>query len=186
MAVDPSLTCSGWAIFSASEGTLCAVGKIKSLPAAQPLPLRYVDLQQQIAELFTHFDLGNLDLVICEAETTMKDPRAAFRVERVRGIFETLARERQCVVPGRINPRTVQFEVMGLRGKQLKREIVKDTATQTVLSLYSKDLDSFGLLQKGQKLKSHQDIVDAILLGHLAVSRLRNALRSGVSIESCF
>ena len=173
LAVDPSLTCTGWAMFDLSADSLMAVGKIKSLPpTSHALPERYVDLQQQISELFVHFELGNLDIVICESETTMKDPKAAFKVERVRGIFETLARERGCAVPGRISPRTVQYEVMGLRGKQLQRSIVKDSAVQTVQALYAGVLKQFGLTS----MKTHQDIVDAILIGHLATSRLKNAI----------
>jgi len=114
MAVDPSLTCSGWAIFDISSNSLQAVGKIKSLSASgHSLPERYEDLQRQVSQLFLHFNLGNSDVVICESETTMIDPKAAFKVERVRGIFETLGRERGCIVPGRISPRTVQFEVGG-------------------------------------------------------------------------
>ena len=191
LAVDPSLTCSGWAIFSIQPAKLCAVGKIKSLPATTPLPTRYDDLQKQIAQIFNYFELGNLDIVICEAQTTMRDPRAAFKVEQVRGIFETLGRERACRVPGRLNPRTIQYEAMGLRGKQLKREIVKATAVATVKSLYQKDLESFGLGSEkstvtSEDLKRHQDIVDAILIGHVAVSRLKTAIQTGVSVESCF
>jgi Holliday junction resolvasome RuvABC endonuclease subunit len=183
MAVDPSLTCSGWAIFDISSNSLQAVGKIKSLSASgHSLPERYEDLQRQVSQLFLHFNLGNSDVVICESETTMIDPKAAFKVERVRGIFETLGRERGCIVPGRISPRTVQFEVMGLRGKQLQRSIVKQSALQTVQSLYADSLRAFGL----SVIKSHQDIIDAILLGHLATSRLKSALTTGVSIESCF
>jgi hypothetical protein len=112
----------------------------------------------------------------------MIDPKAAFKVERVRGIFETLGRQHGCSVPGRISPRTVQFEVMGLRGKQLQRSVVKQSALQTVQTLYADSLKAFGL----SVVKSHQDIIDAILIGHLATSRLKNALKTGVSIESCF
>jgi hypothetical protein len=71
---------------------------------------------------------------------------------------------------------------MGLRGKQLQRSIVKQSALQTVQSLYADSLRAFGL----SVIKSHQDIIDAILLGHLATSRLKSALTTGVSIESCF
>lgn len=164
-----------------------SVGKIRSLPPkGNTLSLRFEDLQGKIRMLFEHLSLGSSDVVLCEAETTMKDPRAAFRVERVRGIFETLARENQCKVPGRINPRTVHFEVMGLSGKQLKREIVKDTAVRIANNLYGPNLQKFGLIEQNQTLKKHQDIVDAILVGHVGISRLRTAFKTGAKIDTLF
>lgn len=186
LSVDPSLTCSGWALFSVTDGSLCAVGKIRSLPPKTGLAKRYIDLQDKITSLFKTLKLGLKDVVVCEAETTMKDPRSAFRVERVRGIFETLARSNQCAVPGRINPRSVHNEIMGLKGKQVKREIVKETAVVIVRNLYGKELGSFGLEISSHELKKHQDIVDAILVGHLGVVRVQSAGRAGISIDTLF
>lgn len=186
LSVDPSLTCSGWALFSVADGALCAVGKIRSLPPKAGLSNRYLDLQEKITSLFKTLKLGLKDVVVCEAETTMKDPRSAFRVERVRGIFETLARTYQCTVPGRINPRSVHNEIMGLKGKQVKREIVKETAVVVVRNLYGRELGSFGIAVDNAELKKHQDIVDAILVGHLGVVRVQSAGRAGISIDSLF
>ena len=187
LAVDPSLTCSGWALFGGKDtSVLCAVGKIRALPPVHGLSKRYVDLQDKIQALFTTLELGAEDYVVCEAETTMRDPRAAMRVERVRGIFETLGRTLQCTVPGRINPRSVQHEVMGLSGKQLKREIVKETAVGIVRSLYGRELADFGFETTQTGLKRHQDIVDAILIGHLGSTRIHSALRAGLAMETLF
>jgi Holliday junction resolvasome RuvABC endonuclease subunit len=187
LAVDPSLTCSGWALFALKTKNLEAVGKIKSLPASENLlSVRYSHLQDQITKLISQLGLGKDDIVLCEAETSVKDPKAAFKVERVRGIFESVARSFGCLVPGRLNPRTVHFEVMGLRGKQLKREIVKDTALHTAFSLYAESFKDFGLGESSKSLKKHQDIIDAILVGHLAVSRVSTAIKTGVPVESCF
>jgi hypothetical protein len=66
--------------------------------------------------------------MVCEAATTVRDPHNALKVETVRAMFESVARGRLVGVPGRINPRSVQFEVMGLSGKQLPRAEVKDMA----------------------------------------------------------
>lgn len=185
-AVDPSLTCSGWALFSISPESLLAVGKLRSLPPSEPLPRRINDLQERIVSLFDQFQLGQSDVLICESQTTMRDPRAAFKVEQVRGIFETIARERKTVVPGRLNPRSVQQEVMGLRGRQLKRDIVKRTAVQVVLSVYSEGLSNMGFPSTEAELRKHQDVVDAILVGSLGVSRIASAARGGFPLEEAF
>lgn len=186
LAVDPSLTCSGWALFSLEDGELLGVGKIRSLGTDHSLSERYRDLQEKIEALFVTLGIGDVDALICEGETTMRDPRAAFRVEQVRGIFETLARGRGCLVPGRINPRTVHNEVMGLRGKQLKREIVKETAVGIVRNLFRAPLERIGFDCGEVNLRRHQDIVDATLVGYLGMTRIRTAKSTGVSVTELF
>lgn len=185
-AVDPSLTCSGWALFSVAPSSLLAVGKLKSLPAAVPMSQRLLDLQRRIGAVFDEVQLRPDDVVVCESQTTMRDPRAAFKVEQVRGIFETIARERGAAVPGRLNPRTVQQEVMGLRGKQLRRDVVKRTAVQVVLNVYSEGLKALGFPCTEAGLKKHQDVVDAILIGSLAVDKIRAAEHGRMPLEDIF
>ena len=186
MAIDPSLTCSGWALFSIENGNFAAVGKIKSLSAEVPLADRLKDLQDKIAGTFDQVGLARDDVLICEAPTTMKDPRAAFKVEQVRGIFETLARNRNLTVPGRINPRSVHFEVMGLRGKQLQRATIKDMASRVVHSLFEGPLTDMGFDISPHSLSKHQDIVDAILIGSLGVTWIKAAQVAGGTLESYF
>lgn len=188
MAVDPSLTCSGWALFGVStdspgQGSLLAVGKIRSLSPEHALARRYQDLQDKISAVCESLKLAANDVLICESQTTMRDPRAAFKVEQVRGIFETVARSRSLSVPGRINPRTVQSEIMGLRGKQLAREIVKDTAIHIVKTVYGPALEALGFDCDRENLSKNQDIVDAILIGSLALTRFGTALRGGLELE---
>src|SRR5262245_26646002 len=124
MAIDPSLTCSGWALLTLETGRVRAVGKLRALSASYPLAERLNGLHLQIGELLSALKLGTGDFLICESPTTVRDPHNALKVEQVRGIFESLARSNGICVPGRLNPRTVQFEVMGLRGKQLQRSLV--------------------------------------------------------------
>jgi len=186
LAIDPSLTCSGWALFSLQAGDLLGVGKIRSLPSSLALAHRIEDLQQKINLLFDQISLCDNDVLICEAPTTMRDPRAAFKVEQVRGIFETIARERGLRVPGRLNPRSVQYEVMGLKGKQMTREVVKQSAVQIVQRLYSGALKRIGFDCDASNLKKHQDIVDAILVGTLAVARVQSANLSKMELEEAF
>src|SRR5689334_2486040 len=119
LSVDPSLTCSGWALFSLRSTALMGVGKIRSLPPSHALPDRLNDLQRKVQAVFDQFQLTEKDILVCEAPTTMKDPSAAIKVEQVRGMFESLARTRRVTVPGRINPRTVHHELLGLKGRQL-------------------------------------------------------------------
>lgn len=186
IAIDPSLTCSGWALFDIPSGTILGVGKIKSLKPQIALASRFLDLQGRIGDLFTQLSFCSTDILVCEAPTTMKDPKAALKVEHVRSIFETLARELGAYVPGRLNPRSVHNEVIGLTGAQLARPIIKEMAAKTVRTLHGSDLKRLGFLVDDDHLRKHQDIIDAILLGNLALSRIRGAKNSGVAIESLF
>ena len=186
LAIDPSLTCSGWALFDVLKQSIIGVGKIRSLKSSFELQHRYNDLQIKIANLFGSINLNSSDILVCEAPTTMIDPRAAFKVEQVRGVFETLARQINVTVPGRVNPRTVQYELMGMRGKQLRREVVKQNAVLTVQKVYGHDLQAIGFSNSADNLKRHQDIVDAILVGSLAVSRVKSAMAAKVVINEVF
>ena len=185
-AVDPSLTCSGWALFRLPQARLIAVGKVRSLPSTMPISERLLDLQYKICRVFDSVRFGPGDVLVCEAPTTMRDPRAAFKVEQVRGIFETVARERSGLVPGRINPRSVQHEIMGMAGVQQVRAEVKRTAVSVVRALFSADLQTLGFPCEVKELGRHQDIVDAILVGSLAANRVNTAQTTGVALPALF
>lgn len=172
LTIDPSLTCSGWALFSVKNNRLLGVGKVRSLSPKFGLASRFSNLQEQIHSLYQQLDVGKNDILVCEAPTTMRDPKAALKVEQVRGIFETLARQRGSLVPGRVNPRTVHFEILGLRGKQMQRLIVKDTARRVATHLYSDALQEIGFEQV-DALHRHQDVVDALLIGSLVLGRIQ-------------
>jgi len=184
LAVDPSLTCSGWALFSIDDGRIRSVGKVKSDPPSLSMGERLRTLQERIEALIDRLQLGESDIVVCEAATTVKDPHNALKVESVRAIFESVARSRSISVPGRINPRSVHHEVMGLSGKQLPRAEVKLAARRTVEYLYADELAKIGFPQTS--LTKHQDIVDAILLGRLGVMRVRSAADGGLPMETMF
>jgi Holliday junction resolvasome RuvABC endonuclease subunit len=186
MAVDPSLTCSGWALFSIQEGSLIAVGKIKSDPPKVALSLRMQRLQERVGSVLEKIGLGARDILVCEAPTTMKDPHNAIKVEQVRGLFESGARGRGATVPGRVNPRSVQYEVMGLKGKQVARAEVKQAAVRTALYLFAPRLQQLGLMPDEAELKRHQDIIDALLIGRLALIKVKSAREAGVTVESSF
>ncbi len=186
LAVDPSLTCSGWALFVVEGERLAAVGKIRSLPPGIPMARRLKDLQEKVASCLEELCLGAGDFLICEAPTTMRDPRAALLVEQVRCVFETLGRSRSIEVPGRVNPRTVHREIMGLKGKQLPRVAVKGIAAHMVNSLYRTELKKMGFPLDVHALKKHQDVFDAILLGNVALTRLRSARGAGMGADEVF
>lgn len=186
LAVDPSLTCSGWALFCVPSRRLLAVGKVRALPPSFALAFRLDDLQRKIASVLEGLALGARDVLVCEGATTMRDPNAALKVEQVRGIFESVARSRSVQVPGRLNPRTVQFEVMGLRGQQLDRRTIKAAALETVRRAYGEALQELGLDLAGRAGARHQDIVDAILLGDLAVSRVHAAHAGSLELSAMF
>lgn len=186
MSVDPSLTCSGWALFDVISATILGVGKIKSLSPKVSLGERLSDLQRKIEHVFSSVELNENDVLICEAPTTMKDPHAAIKVEQVRGLFEVVARARSVTVPGRINPRSVQSEVMGLRGRQLARTTVKETAVFVVNQLHGARLKELGVCTELDDLKKNQDIVDAILVGVTGLTWMRSAAHGEQSLEEYF
>ncbi len=186
MAVDPSLTCSGWALLSIPAGEVVAVGKIKGAPPSLPMATRLERLQGSIKKVISDLTLGGADVLVCEAPTTMKDPLNAIKVEQVRGLFESSGRDLGVTVPGRVNPRSVQYEVMGLKGKQVGRTEVKAAAVRTVQYLYAPTLEGFGIKASDEELKRHQDIVDAILIGRFAVLKIQGALESRQPLESVF
>lgn len=186
LAVDPSLTCSGWAVFYVDSRRLAGVGKLRSLPPEVPMARRLANLQERVTQLFERLKLGAADVLVCEAATTMRDPRAAMLVEQVRGIFETIARGYALTVPGRLNPRSVQYEILGLKGRQMVRAAVKESAAHAAGSLYGEDLRRLGFESSLENLRRHQDIVDAILVGGLALTRVSAAQAAGLDLEEYF
>jgi Holliday junction resolvasome RuvABC endonuclease subunit len=186
IAIDPSLTCTGWALFSLVDGVLRGVGNIKALPPATPMAERLERLQARVEELFDSLAIGSRDILVCESQTSMLDPKAAIKVEQVRGVFEVLARRRAALVPGRMNPRSVQRELLNFRGSQQKRYDVKMAAAKTVKSLYEKELQAIGFEPSIKNLIKHQDIADAILVGRLSVSRVQDAKLSKSKIADMF
>lgn len=185
-AVDPSLTCSGWALFDIRSEKLLGVGKLRSLPPNIALAERLEDLQRRVRALMDAVSLNEFDVLVCEAPTSIKDPHAALKVEQVRCIFEALARERLSIVPGRLNPRSVQSEIIGLKGRQLKRSVVKEQALRVALMLYGVELAGLGLARSLDELKRHQDIVDALLVGRVSLSRIKRAAKARVGLHSEF
>jgi Holliday junction resolvasome RuvABC endonuclease subunit len=186
LAIDPGLQSTGWALFDVHTTSLLGVGRLKALDATHTLSVRLGNLQLKIADLLGQMQLGMNDFLVCEAPTTMKDPEAAHKIEQVRGIFETLARAQLVSVPGRINPRSVHFEVMGMRGHQLDRETIKETAWRLAEHLYGSCLDALGFSVKEYSLQQKPDIADALLLGGLAVQRVASALRAGMAVDEYF
>lgn len=186
LAIDPSLTCSGWALFNVESERLLSVGKLRSLPPKTSLSHRLAELQVRIDGLFQSLALGPRDVLIAEAPTTMRDPRAAIKVEQVRSIFETLGRNRGILIPGRLNPRSVHHELLGLRGKQRPRAEVKEMAVQVVARLFLDALKAIQFPTEVDELRRHQDIVDALLLGYLGLARVRTAMQTGSAVSDQF
>ncbi len=184
VAVDPSLTCSGWACFCLETSRLYAVGEIKAHGPEFSMGYRLKNFQEEIHQLYEKLQLDENDIVVCEAPTTMRDPRAALLVEQVRCIFECLGRSRGAFVPGRINPRTVHKVLLGYKGmRQQTREIVKAQALAVAKVLYAEALATFGL---HEKLAKHQDIADAILIGNLALSWVGQSKATKTNLEVYF
>lgn len=189
LAVDPSLRATGWAIFRIQDSAPISVGVISAPPAEFLLAERLHLVQSLIEELLESFQFGKGDVLICEGPApAVLNPESTLKVERVRGIFETLGRYRGVVVPGRINPRTVQTELLGMKGKQKPRVEVKAWAREIADRLYPGHVTE-GLWKESEGRKKKilpQDIIDALLIGSVALSKLHLALASGTSLESAF
>ena len=177
-ALDPSLTSSGWALFCLKTLEPKKTGILKALSTEFSLEQRLSDLQRQVRALYKDLELSKNDYFICEGPAPLVlNPNSSMKVERVRGIFETLARESNIKMLGRINPRTVQSELMGLKGKQLERKEVKRIARDLANKMFS----SYFV-----ENKSNQDIVDAVLIGALVSSKLKMAKDTKVDLEVMF
>lgn len=177
-ALDPSLTSSGWALFCLKTQAPLKTGTLKSLSTQFSLEQRLSDLQNQVRALYAELNLSKKDYFICEGPAPLVlNPNSAMKVERVRGVFETLAREAKLNLLGRINPRTVQAELMGLKGKQIERKEVKKIARVLANRMFS------GYLSEN---KSNQDIIDAILIGALVSSKLKIAIETKVNYQELF
>lgn len=188
-AVDPSLTSSGWALFARNDGAPLAAGIISPPGPDLALAKRLADLQASVQELFKQLRMGEGDILICEGPAHLVlNPNSALKVERVRGVFETVARSLNVSVPGRLNPRTVHTELLGLSGKQLPRAIVKQTARTVAVQMFGGQLNRlpvYGVKESNLKTMP-QDIIDALLVGALAISKVNRALKSGIEVESVF
>jgi Holliday junction resolvasome RuvABC endonuclease subunit len=186
IAIDPSLTCSGWSLVDIASGRLIGVGEFRGLPPQLPIATRLYDLQSRIRQLFTATQLGVNDVLICEAPTTVRDPSSSFKVEQVRCIFEILGREFGLNVPGRINPRSVHYELFGLKGKQLPRQIIKGMAQELVKREFANDLKSIMTKKDFTKLDQHQDVIDAVLIARLACAWIKQAEQAGEALADFF
>ncbi len=111
-AVDPSLTCSGWALFNLVSSQPVLTGKISAPPTTFSLEHRITIMQAEVKKVFTDLRLNENDYLVCEGPAPLVlNPNSALKVERVRGVFEAVARDFRLNVVGRLNPRTVQVYV---------------------------------------------------------------------------
>jgi len=179
LAVDASLRSTGWAVFSLKTELPISFGLL-TLPTAQtPLAKRLDFLQQKISLLFGELKLSADDYLVCEGPAPLVlNPQSAIKVEHVRSMFETLARANGLIVPGRLNPRTIQSELLGMRGRQAARTTVKDWARETAQRLFAKEIKAIPIQGVSNRLKVFpQDVIDALLIGSLATSRIKNAIK---------
>jgi Holliday junction resolvasome RuvABC endonuclease subunit len=182
LAVDPSLRQSGWALFDMSAEAPVSCGIISPFDHKAALSERLLSLHKSVEALFNELSLSSGDYVVCEGPAPVSlNPSSSIKVEQVRGLFEGIARTQGILVPGRLNPRTIQTELFGLRGKQIPRKEVKQVARSILLQMFggNKSL-SFDL-----NIIS-EDAIDAILIGVLARIKILHALKTGCILSSLF
>ncbi|MCC6953793.1 MAG: hypothetical protein IT290_06720 [Deltaproteobacteria bacterium] len=176
LAVDPSLTVSGWAHFEIASGALLSCGVVSPPPSKHPLHYRLKVLQAGVETLMETLELDRRDVLVSEGPAPLvKNPLSSLKVEQVRSIFEAVGRSRGLVVPGRINPRSVHTELLGLRGRQLGRAEVKSAARTAAMQLYGRSFEHGCDESCGGCGHIPQDVIDALLVGSLALSRLNFA-----------
>lgn len=182
LAVDPSLRQSGWALFDVSREAPVSCGIISPFDHKADLSERLLSLHTSIETLFKDLALSSGDYVVCEGPAPVSlNPSSSIKVEQVRGIFEGIARSRGILVPGRLNPRTIQSELFGLRGTQIPRKEVKQVARSILLQMFEGNRS----LRFDIKTIS-QDATDAILIGVLARTKILHALKTGCILSSLF
>ena len=186
---------TGWALFSVRSAKPVRGGVLAPPGADVNLAERLTLLQRDIETLFDEINLGLGDVLICEGPAPLVvNPGSSLKVEQVRGIFEVVARTRGASVPGRLNPRTVQTELLGLKGKQLARKEVKRWAREVAHRLFGNDLERMFDNKSSRNSELHsqrhskprdipQDVIDALLIGALAVSKIQLAERMNVNLS---
>ncbi len=183
LAVDPSLASTGWVLFDLAKSKILSSGILSAFDAKMIFAKRLYFLQKDIDKLFDELKLGANDVLVCEGPAHLiLNPQTALKVEHVRGIFETLARARSVEVPGRVNPRVIQSEILGLKGKQIERKEVKRVAREIALRL-------FGTQLEGQESKSKvisQDIIDAALIGAFCITQIDLCQKLNIDLVEAF
>lgn len=184
-AVDPSLTCSGWVLFDIGGDCPIAAGTLSPPGPSVPLSERLRLLQNQVMSLMEALKLSRGDVLVAEGPAPLvKNPSSSTKVEQVRTMFETLARSLGVEVPGRVNPRTVQAELLGLRGAQLPRLQVKQLARTTAKQMFETEILIASQCPCFSKLS--QDIVDALLIAAFSAALIRRAESSGTQLRDVF
>ncbi len=184
-ALDPSLTCSGWVLFDLEADCPIAAGTISPPGPSVALSERLRLLQSEATAVMKSVKLSHGDILIAEGPAPLvKNPASSTKVEQVRTMFETLARCFGAEVPGRINPRTVQAELLGLRGAQLPRPQVKKLARDTAKQMFENEILKASNCSCFSKLS--QDIVDALLIAALAAPLIRRAEGAETPLRDVF
>jgi hypothetical protein len=73
-----------------------------------------------------------------------------------------------------------------MRGSQVKREAVKAAAVEVVRYHYGTMLEKLNFPAAIPHLTKHQDICDAVLVGHMALLRIQEARRLSVPLWEVF
>ena len=191
LAVDPGLSTCGWALFSLDTALPLRVGTLSPPDRRELMPTRLKFLQRGAGVILEKTGLGQGDFLVCEgAAHVALNPRTSLLLEQVRTLFETLARGCGAAVPGRVNPRSVQHQLLGARGKQLRRDCVKALGKRAALQLYGELLSSLEYTRiscsKSRTGRVEQDIFDALLVGTVAAVKIKQCFSSGLDVDVAF
>ncbi len=175
LAIDPSLRSSGWVLFDVKTEKPLKAGIIGESDSRESMSFRLLSFQKKVDSLYKEIELNARDVLVLEGPAQLVlNPSTSTKVEQIRGIFESLARSRGVFIPGRINPRTLQVELLGMKGKQKERKEVKLMAQNVSNHLYGDTLRKIVTSNTDKKTKIiSQDIVDASLIGALSLSKIR-------------
>lgn len=184
LAIDPSISACGWALFCVNTTNPLDAGVFRP-PKQGHLESRLALLQKTVEAFFANIEFGKEDFLVCEGPAPLHtNPMSSMVVERVRGIFETLARAKGAMVPGRINPRSIHSEILGLYGKQVNRVYVKQIARTCATHLFQEFITF--KQEETNSAQLAQDLIDALLIGAAACSRVGQAQASNMSVYIYF
>lgn len=161
-SVDPSVSSLGWAIMQVS-GRLVDAGVLK-YSSKNSICERIQFILREVNDLIQYYKLGPTDYCVLESSAGIINPRSFLALERVRSSVEALAIIKGLRVIGRINPRSLQSKMLGLK-KMEKRDFVKSAIRSFVIQEFRSFFD-------GNRLdisRVEQDLFDAVILAYYFV-----------------
>ncbi|MCS6961758.1 MAG: crossover junction endodeoxyribonuclease RuvC [Deltaproteobacteria bacterium] len=172
LAVDPSSSSLGWAIIDTREIPLDAGVFYYNTDIS--ISNRVKHIVNEIKHIIDCYNLKRGDYFVVESSAGCINPRTFLILERIRGAGEAVALLNGLTVLGRINPRSIHVNLLGIK-KSLARVFVKSAIRSYVEKQFSAFLKSAEI----EVIPKNQDVFDALLLGYYFVRILKMCNNGG-------